>query len=80
MLSPKRIEQIPSHETTIHRALFGLIEAEVATDVEWLDVQNKIYNEVYYRKLWICGIPIRDRRYIAHHRMNSSNKGIGFSR
>ena len=55
---------------------------EIATEVEWIDKEEKIYNEVYFRKKWFFGIPMYDRKFTAYHGLEKveNNKAIGFKK
>lgn len=45
----------------------GLIRMWIQTDVTWLDKANHIYNEIYHKMVWFCGILIFNRYYKAKH-------------
>jgi len=80
----KALSKITSHEGARHRKIAGIIKVQINSDVEWQDRGEKpCYNEVYYKKLWVFGIPIWDRRYCVYHRnveSAMSSKKLGFSK
>ena len=45
----------------------GVVRLFIKTDVEWLDKSNHIYNDIYQKKVWFCGVLVFNRYYQAHH-------------
>ena len=80
MSKEQALETINSHNDSIHRDIGGILTKHITTDVEWIDLENKIYNEIYYKKVWFFGVSIYDRRYIAYHNIaDTKETKIGFS-
>ena len=58
--------------------LKGIWSVEISTNVEWVDKENKIYDEVYFRTKWLLGVCVYDRKFIAKHNIENTDNKIGF--
>lgn len=73
-----KIQMNKNGTRNIDSKAFGIWSVEVTDDVDWIDVENKIYDEVYFRTKKIFGIPIYDRKFIVRHRIPEKKSSVGF--